>query len=272
MNINHPSINRSLLAAGQYPSRFLCVGFALALLASGCAGPRALKGGKAVTTRQPAGAIEQTLLQGENPSQASKQSQETVKVRTYTVPAGSRIELSQLPSSEAPTSSGQTRPSTINPLPRHSEATAGQPSTTLTLSAPMPIVERTEGRAQSELGAAQHDSTRELGTKLASLRGVVWVGVGLFLFGLASLVWPPLKVVIASVTTSLAFMAGGAAMMVLPSLVVGNELLILAVVSVALGSWLVSYRHGHARGVTRAGSANSAPTSADTRSGLTPHP
>src|ERR1035437_7068910 len=52
-------------AAVGYLSRFLCVGFALALLATGCVGPRPLKGGRAVTTHKPAGVIEQTLVQGE---------------------------------------------------------------------------------------------------------------------------------------------------------------------------------------------------------------
>src|ERR1035441_382077 len=79
-------------AAVSYLSRFLCVGYALALMATGCAGPRPLKGGKAVTTRKAAGIVEQTLVQGENASQATKQDQESIKVRTYTVPAGSRME------------------------------------------------------------------------------------------------------------------------------------------------------------------------------------
>ena len=59
------------------------------------------------------------------------------------------------------------------------------------------------------------------------------------MFGLASLVYPPLKVIIGSVTTSAALMLGGVALMVLPSLVVGNELLILGVVGwrSAAGSW-----------------------------------
>ena len=61
----------------------------------------------------------------------------------------------------------------------------------------MPVVEREETRARTELGAAQKDTARELGAKLSSLKGIVWVGAGLFVFGLASLVWPPLKVVIA---------------------------------------------------------------------------
>ena len=215
-------------AAVGYLSRFLCAGFALALLATGCAGPRPLKGGKAVTTRKPAGVIEQTLVQGENPSQATKQDQESVKVRTYTVPAGSRMEQSQPPDAVrspiyVPALSDLSldlQPSTLN----------SQPSTTFILSAPMPVVEREETHARTELGAAQKDTARELGAKLSSLKGIVWVGVGLFVFGLASLVWPPLKVVIGSVTTSAALMLGGVALMVLPSLVVGNELLILGVV------------------------------------------
>ena len=80
-----------------YLSRFLCAGFALALLATGCAGPRPLKGGRAATTHKQAGVIEQTLEHGENPSPASKQAQESAKVRIYTAPAGSRVEQSQLP-------------------------------------------------------------------------------------------------------------------------------------------------------------------------------
>jgi hypothetical protein len=89
-------------AAVGYLSRFLCAAFALALLATACAGPRPLKGGRAVTTRKPAGLVEQTVVQGENPAQATKQSQESVKLRTYTLAAGSRMEQSQMPTA-APT-------------------------------------------------------------------------------------------------------------------------------------------------------------------------
>ena len=105
-------------AAVDYLASLLCTWLALALLATGCAGPRPLKGGRGVTTRNPAGAIEQTLVQGENPSQASKQDQESVKLRTYTVPAGSRVEQPQSPA----TSPAQL--STIN-----SKTTNLQPST-----------------------------------------------------------------------------------------------------------------------------------------------
>jgi hypothetical protein len=241
-------------AAVERLASFLAVWFALALVATGCAGSRPLKGGRAVTTRKPAGIIEQTLVQGENPSQATRQDQESVKVRTYTVPAGSRVEQSQTPGAVAtqPAPAAQdSQPSTVN----------SQPSTSILLSAPMPVVEREETHARSELGAAQKDTARELGAKLASLRGIVWVGVGLFLFGLASLVWPPLKAVIGSVTTSAALMLGGLALMVLPSLIVGNELLILGGVVVAVGSWFLAHRHGELRGLVAASAGGQAPAS-----------
>jgi len=45
------------------------------LLVTGCAGPRPLKGGKATTTRNQAGLIQQTVAQGENAQQPTKQDQ-----------------------------------------------------------------------------------------------------------------------------------------------------------------------------------------------------
>jgi hypothetical protein len=121
----------------------------------------------------------------------------------------------------------------------------------------MPVVEREETRAGTELGAAQKDTAREMGAKLASLKGMVWVGVGLFVFGLASLVYPPLKAIIGSVTTSAALMLGGVALMVLPSLVVGNELLILGGVGLAVGAWFLAHRHGQLRGQVAASTSAS---------------
>ena len=123
----------------------------------------------------------------------------------------------------------------------------------------MPVVEREEIRARTELGAAQKDTARELGARLSSLKGLVWVGAGRFVFGLASLAWPPLKVIIASVTTSTALMLGGVALMVLPTLVVGNELLILGVVGLAVGAWFLAHRHGHLRGMVAASAGDAKP-------------
>ncbi len=241
-------------AAVERLASFLSIWLTLALLAAGCAGPRPLKGGKAVTTRKPARVIEQSVVQGENPAQATKQDQETVKVRTYTLPAGSRIEQSPAPGAAAAQTGSvahDSQPSTLNP----------QPPSAFIVSAPMPVVEREETRARTELGAAQKDTARELGARLASLKGIVWVGVGLFVFGLGSLMWPPLKAVIGSVTTSAALMLGGVALMVLPSLVVGNELLILGGVGVGVGAWFLAHRHGQLRGMVAASTATQTPGS-----------
>jgi hypothetical protein len=244
-------------AAPDYLSRFLCLVFALALLAAGCASPP-LKGGRVVITRMPSGVVEQILVQGENAAAPTKQDQESVQVRTYTVPAGSRIEQSQLWEGERlrepkllPATADIRAREDARPPSSRQPSTGCQPSTTFVLSAPMPVVEREERRSQTALGAAQKDTTRELGAKLASLKGVVWVGVALFVFGVASLVWPPLKAVIGSVTTSAAFALGGIALMVLPSLVVGNELLILGVVGLAVAGWTLAHRHGELRGRCR---------------------
>ena len=79
----------------------------------------------------------------------------------------------------------------------------------------------------------------------------------LLVFGLASLVYPRLKVVIGSVTTSAALMLGGVALMVLPTLVVGNELLILGGVVLAVGGWFLAHRHGQLRGIIAASGQSS---------------
>src|SRR5438552_14324685 len=118
-------------------------------------------------------------------------------------------------------------------------------STSFTLSAPLPIVERQETHARTELGAAQKDTARELGAKLSSLKSIVWVGIALFVFGLATFAWPPLRAIIGSVTTSAAITLGGLALMVLPTLIVGHELLILGAVVLVVAAWFLAHRHGH---------------------------
>ena len=187
------------------------------LLLCGCA-TQPLKGGKATTLSKPTQGIEQSVVQSDNPAAVSRQDQETVRTRSYTVPTGSRLE------------SGETNGAAV------------------VVSAPMPVIEREETRAKTELGAAQKDSARELGAKLASLKGIVWVGVAMFAFGLASIFYLPLKLLIGSLTTSAAITVGGLALMVLPTLIVGNELLILGGVGVAVGGWFLAHRHGRLQG------------------------
>jgi hypothetical protein len=206
-------------------TKFMLIDFAVIVvvgLLSGCA-MAPLKGGKATMANRPGGVIEQTVVQSDNPAQVSRQDQETVKTRSYTVPAGSRLV------------------STSNQV--------------VVVSAPMPVVEHEETRAKTELGAAQKDTARELSAKLASLKGIVWVGVVVFLFGLATLFYPPLKLLVGSVTTSAAIIVGGLSLIILPTLIVGNELLILAGVASAVGLWFFAHRHGQLRGLVDAAKA-----------------
>ena len=204
------------------------------VLFSGCA-IAPLKGGHASTVSKSTQGIEQSVVQGDNPAQASRQNQETVRIKSYTVPTGSRLVETRV-----------------------SADTSGAPATNATalvISAPMAVTEHEETRATTELGAAQKDTARELSAKLASLKGIVWVGVAMFLFGLASIFYPPLQVIIGSVTTSIAITAGGVALMILPSLIVGNELLILGGVAAAVGVWFFAHRHGQLRGLVDAAKA-----------------
>ncbi len=207
---------------------------AAGMMLSGCA-MAPLKGGHASTVSKSTQGIEQSVVQGDNPAAASRQNQETVRTKSYTVPAGSRL------------------------VESHVIADAGKApvtnATALVISAPMAVTEHEESRAMTELGAAQKDTARELSAKLASLKGIVWVGVAMFLFGLASMFYPPLQAIIGSVTTSIAIIAGGVALMVLPSLVVGNELLILGGVGAAVGVWFFAHRHGQLRGLVDAAKA-----------------
>ena len=82
----------------------------------------------------------------------------------------------------------------------------------------------------------------EIGAKLSSLKGIVWLGAGLTVFGLAALMYPSLRLIIGSVTTSVAHAVGGVALMV------GNELLILGGVALVVGAWFLAHRHGRLRG------------------------
>ena len=204
------------------------------LLFSGCA-MAPLKGGRASTVSKSTQGIEQSVVQGDNPAQSSRQDQETVRTKSYTVPAGSRMVETRVTADAG------------GALVTNASA--------LLLSAPMAVIEHEETRAKTELGAAQKDTARELSAKLASLKGIVWVGVVMFLFGLASMFYPPLQVIIGSVTTSVAITAGGLALIILPTLVVGHEMLILFGVAVGVGGWFLAHRYGTLRGMVNAAKA-----------------
>jgi hypothetical protein len=75
-------------------------------------------------------------------------------------------------------------------------------------------------------------------------------------------VYPPLRAVIGSVTPSGGMAVGGLALMVLPTMIVGNELLILGGVALAVGAWFLAHRHGKLKGMVEA-QKNAPPLSDD---------
>lgn len=114
------------------------------------------------------------------------------------------------------------------------------------------VYKRTDGAVtesvETTIGAAQKDVAREMAAKLGSLKGLVYLGALVFLFGVASAFWLPLKAIVGSITTSAVIAAAGLALIVLPSLVVGNEILILCGALGAAGLYWFSNRHGKLRG------------------------
>lgn len=106
-----------------------------------------------------------------------------------------------------------------------------------------PLKTTTTERVTTTLGASQKDTGREVAAKLVALKGVVWVGVLVFLFGAASAFYPPLKLIVGSTTTSAVACASGLALIVLPSLVVGNEVLMICIGVGAVGLYFFAHRH-----------------------------
>ena len=204
----------------------------------GCASTRPLRPGAAtIKSAAPSTGAQfaSELKQPENPAQSAAQNFERTTETSLPLPAGTRVH-------ERSVTRDEKKP----------EAPPVVTEKTIVLSAPAVQTTRTVEKAGTIIGAAQKDTARELGAKLASLKGIVWVGVLMFLFGIATLVYPPLRAIIGSVTTSVAIIVGGIALMVLPTLIVGNELLILGGVAVAVGGWFFAHRHGRLRGVVDA--------------------
>jgi hypothetical protein len=106
----------------------------------------------------------------------------------------------------------------------------------------------TTEEVHTKIGAAQKDVAREMAAKLGSMRGIMWLGVLVFLFGAASFVYPPLKLIVASTTTSAVVTGAGLLLIVLPTLIVGNELLILGGSLGGAALYFFAHRYGKLRG------------------------
>jgi len=203
----------------------------------GCASTRPLRPGTSkMTSSAPSTGAQfaSELKQPENPAQSAAQNFERTTESTLPLPAGTKVEERTVTRDE-----------------RKPDAPPAVVEKVITFSKPTVQTTRTVEKAGTTIGAAQKDTARELGAKLASLKGIVWVGVVMFLFGIATVAYPPLRAIIGSVTTSVAIIIGGIALMILPTLIVGNELLILGGVTLGVGGWFLAHRHGEARGAAK---------------------
>lgn len=102
--------------------------------------------------------------------------------------------------------------------------------------------------AETSLGPAQKDVSGELSARLASFKPIQYLGALVFLFGVASLAWPPARALVGSVTSAAAVAAAGLALVFLPTVVVGREGWILGLAGGGAGAWFLAHRHGKARG------------------------
>src|SRR3954453_12366652 len=161
------------------------ISIGLVLLCAGCAGTRPLRpGGSVMRAGMGTNGIAEfrsEMKQPENPAQAASQNYERITETELPLPKGSKVT------------------ETIVTKDEHQQAVTKEK----TIILPEPVIQKTRQieRAGTSIGAAQKDTAGELGAKISSLKGVVWVGVVLFPFGLATLISPPLRALIGSVTT-----------------------------------------------------------------------
>lgn len=139
------------------------------------------------------------LTQPQNPKGSSTIDTESVKSVEFVLPAGSQIE--------------QVDPVTSHPI-------------TVTVSSNTPVRITSSEKVDGRVGGAD----MSIGKMVAKLKSVKWIqGVGIlvFLLGVVTFAWPPARAVVGSVTTSVIIAGAGLALVVLPIVIVGNEVLIL---------------------------------------------
>ena len=105
--------------------------------------------------------------------------------------------------------------------------------------APQIVKTEVKEEGKTELGAAQKDTSREIAAKLASYSKLQYIGVGLILFGAASLFYAPLRILMGGgKQLGIAIAALGGLLIVAPMLIVGNEgLILIGAIVVGVLAW-----------------------------------
>jgi hypothetical protein len=163
---------------------------------------------------------------------------------THTSPTGAVTHQVQGQDPKSPTTMNQSSERTEHLLvPANSFVTIGTNTIKLSSNADYSIT--IKDSINSVQGSAQKNVLGETIAKLASLQWITYLGALLFIFGVASGVWPPLKALVGgSLTTSAAIAGGGLLLIILPTVVVGHELLILGLVLGGVALWFLAHRHG----------------------------
>ena len=180
----------------------------LAFLLSGCASFKALKGG-AANTLFSKDRTELNVTQSENPADKAEQSSARKESRETPVPV---------------------------PATKVTETLSPDGTLTTTTESFFTAIskETIDQSAVTTVGPAQKDTARELAAKLASMRPIQYVGIACLLFAAAGLFYAPLRVVLGGGKQfPIAIGDLGAALIVAPQLIAGNETLILVGSAVA---------------------------------------
>jgi predicted RND superfamily exporter protein len=220
----------------------LILALALSMPLVGCV-PSRIKGG--TVEHYSTTGSKTVLVQSDDPKERSMIDGASEKSTEFVIPAGSVVQL------EVP-QTVQSTPKTILNSPKAKPSSVAMPpvptpqvmNVVLASNAVMKTSSRDSMKTVS--GAAQKNVIGEMGAKLASLRPVQFVGVALLLFGLASMFWLPLRAIVGSHTTSLVIAATGLGLIVLPILIVGNEVLILLIGLGCAAGYFFVYRYSQA--------------------------
>lgn len=103
------------------------------------------------------------------------------------------------------------------------------------------VVNHTSQKVEQNLGGTWKDTAREVAVKLSAYSSLIYIGVGLIIFGAAGLFYTPLKVILGGGKQfPIAVAAIGALLVITPMMLVGNEGPVL-IGAVVLGgvAWLV---------------------------------
>jgi hypothetical protein len=197
----------------------------LALLLMGCSGVR-VKGGKSQYHSSLGASV--TLQQSDDPKAPSTVENKAEKTFEFIAPAGSQL---LVPNTSVPE------------VYRNGKLVSGPTNLIMIMASNTPVKMTVREDFKTINGAAQKNVIGESIAKLNSLKWLSWVGVAMFLFGIATLFYPPLKLIVASTTTSIAIAGGGILLTILPVIVVGNEMLIFSCIFGGVAAYFFIYRY-----------------------------